>query len=434
MMLKRAIHLVLHLGDWATGGHFMQQLSFARKITKGAPEFLKRHQLSQIKVLLRFVSSQIPFYKDSLNDKALNDFQNIECLPLMDKVLVQNNLNELINPNEKQKTYKLLTSGSSGTRGFVFVNKRELSTNRALQMLWWEWAGYSIGDRVLQLGFDKQRSLTKRIKDFLLRTDYYFAKELTEEKILKTLRRYQSKQSVVFFGYAAYLNWFAEVALKHQISNVHFKTIISCGDKLFPHYRENILRAFGNQVFDTYGASEGFLLAAQRSCGKMHTYPQHLLIEILDDYGKPVSTGTLGHVYVTCLTTFTMPLIRYKLGDMAAIGDFETCSCGISTPVISQLIGRDTDVIKGLNGGVFTVQDLVYALKNVSNLEGYQLLWQESFEFTLEYWPARVALNDMRLLKEFLEEKLQTEIKITYKPVQAPRIFGGKVQLIQKIS
>jgi phenylacetate-CoA ligase len=424
--------LVLQFGDWITGGCFIQQLKISRKVVSNSETDLIKHQEEALKKLLKFVVKRIPFYRKDEDKYISNGMVELSTFPLIDKNFIKQNEQNLIYKDNHKKIYKLLTSGSSGTKGFVYVNKKELSLNRALQILWWEWAGYRLGDKVLQLGFDENRSRFKKIKDFLLRTDYHFAKNLDKAKILEILNKYQSKKNVTFFGYAAYLNWFAELAIKNNIKNIHFKTIISCGDKLFPHYRTNIYKAFGNVVYDTYGASEGFLLAGQRSCGKMHTYPQHLFIEILDESGNPVPNGTLGHVYVTCLTTRTMPMIRYKLGDLAAISDFQYCSCGISTPVLSQIIGRDTDVITGPFGGVFTVQDLVFALKNVAGLEGYQLIDEGENNFRLEYWPQEVKVEDMYLLNSLLRNKIQTEISISYLAVATPKSFSGKVQLMRK--
>lgn len=430
-LLTRA---ALQVGDFFTGGQFVKQLKLARKVMEATQTTLIAQQKASLYNLLNFVVASVPFYQKWKAEHTSPVSLELDAFPLVDKRLIKLHEQDLICSGKNKKTYRLLTSGSSGTQGFVYVNKEELSVNRALQILWWEWAGYKLGDPVLQLGFDGNRSFLKRTKDALLRTDYYFAKSLDESKILQILNKYRYKENVVFFGYAAYLNWFAELALKHNIKNIHFKTIISCGDKLFPHYRTNIHQAFGNNVFDTYGASEGFLLAGQRSCGKMHTYPQHLVIEILDDFGNTVPNDTLGHVYVTCLTTRTMPLIRYKLGDLAAISDFKQCTCGVSTPVLSQLVGRDTDAIKGPYGGIFTVQDLVFALKNVAGIEGYQLICIGSNDFRLEFWPKEVEVSEMQVLSDLLREKLQTDIQISYQVVPPPKSFGGKVQLMIKVN
>ena len=431
MFKSRILEMILTVGDVITGGTFVKALRFNRNCLKGSIEQQKSNQQAQLGKTLTHAARNVPYFIKQLNTNVSSNLSILQ-FPLMDKVIVQQSLETLLT-NKVKGLVKLFTSGSSGTRGFVFLNKKELSNNRALQILWWEWAGYKFGDRVLQLGFDNKRSFIKRIKDYLLSTDYYFAKNLNEEKILQILCRYKSKKNVVFFGYAAYLNWFAEVALKNNLKLNCFKTVISCGDKLFPHYRLQIMEAFGVKTFDTYGASEGFLIAGERSCGKMHTFPQHAYIEILDDFGKPQPNGSLGHVYATSLTTHTLPLIRYKLGDLAAISGFENCSCGVSTPVISNLIGRDTDVIRGPEEGVFTVQDLVYALKQVNQLEGYQLIVLDgNNRFRLEYWPAHIPDIEFITLKNMLKEKLKTDIHIIYTGLEAPKPFTGKVQLITR--
>jgi phenylacetate-CoA ligase len=414
------------------GSTFFKELESARGAVLGSSEEVRQQQDAALLNTLVHAQQTVSFYgKHVAPFTGETAMAYLQTFPLIDKKTLRDQLADLQSPTHSP-SIKLLTSGSSGTQGYVFVNHKELSINRALQILWWEWAGYQLGDPVLQLGFDSKRSFLKRAKDWLLQTDYHYAKELNDEKIAQLLRTYSGKKGVVFFGYAAYLNWFAEVALRENIKEVRFKTVISCGDKLFDAYRERIQLAFGNAVYDTYGASEGFLLAGQRNCGHYHTYPHHVLIEVLDDNGNPVPKNTLGHVYVTGLTTHSMPLIRYKLGDLAALSEFEPCSCGLSTPKITQLVGRDTDIIYGKQGGRFTVQDLVFALKNVAGLEGYQLGYTENGVFILHYWGKELPAIAFQALEIELKNRLKTDLAFSAKFSTHPPPFKGKVQLIKK--
>ena len=62
--------------------------------------------------------------------------------------------------------------------------------------------------------------------------------------------------------------------------------------------------------------------------------------------GKTVPDGTLGQVVVTSLDNYLMPLIRYKIGDLAIKSNkMSSCKCGRNLPIINKIIGRDTDVL-----------------------------------------------------------------------------------------
>ncbi len=57
-----------------------------------------------------------------------------------------------------------------------------------------------------------------------------------------------------------------------------------------------------------------------------HINNDHVIMEFLKN-GKDVNPGESGEVVITGLSNYTMPLIRYKLGDIA-VPIKEKCSCG----------------------------------------------------------------------------------------------------------
>lgn len=63
-----------------------------------------------------------------------------------------------------------------------------------------------------------------------------------------------------------------------------------------------------------------------------HVQSEAVYVEVLRDDGAPCSPGEPGQVVATPLHNFAMPLLRYELGDMAALG--EACGCGRGLPVI----------------------------------------------------------------------------------------------------
>ena len=59
------------------------------------------------------------------------------------------------------------------------------------------------------------------------------------------------------------------------------------------------------------------MIAAQLDLEYMYIMTTSVFVEILDDDGFEVENGKMGNVVVTCLNAFAMPLIRYKVGDLA---------------------------------------------------------------------------------------------------------------------
>ena len=161
----------------------------------------------------------------------------------------------------------------------------------------------------------------------------------------KNLSSFRNKKEVFFIGYPSSIFSYAKFAKELGLNDLSFKAIISLGDKMFPHYRNTIENTFNTEIFDTYGGAEGLMIAGECSEHKYHILSSHVHVEILDANGNTVPDGELGEVSVTSLDNFLMPLIRYKIGDLAVISKKIKCKCGRSLPILDKIIGRDTDIL-----------------------------------------------------------------------------------------
>ena len=85
------------------------------------------------------------------------------------------------------------------------------------------------------------------------------------------------------------------------------------GCRLFPHYGSREM-ALGGAI--CCPAHEG-----------MHLRENHVIAEIIDDAGRPLSPGETGELVITTIGMEAMPLIRYRTGDYTSILP-EPCPCG----------------------------------------------------------------------------------------------------------
>lgn len=100
------------------------------------------------------------------------------------------------------------------------------------------------------------------------------------------------------------------------------------------------------KIFSTYASSEmatTFCECETRAGG--HLRPELLVVEILDDDGKPVAQGEIGEVVVTPLGVTGMPLIRFQTGDISYFLN-DACGCGRTTPRLAPVIGRKNQMLK----------------------------------------------------------------------------------------
>jgi len=97
-------------------------------------------------------------------------------------------------------------------------------------------------------------------------------------------------------------------------------------------------------MVDFYAAVETKCIAweCSKRCG-YHLNSDTLVVEFIRD-GKPAKPGEPGHIVVTPLYLYAMPLIRYDLGDVG-IPMGKQCPCGRGLPLMEMIQGRADDLI-----------------------------------------------------------------------------------------
>ena len=131
--------------------------------------------------------------------------------------------------------------------------------------------------------------------------------------------------------------------------------IMTFATTLYPWMRSTIEAAFGTRVWNRYGAREvdGIACECEAHSG-LHICAPTQYVEILRPDGSPTDPGELGEVVVTSLINRAMPLIRYRIGDMAVwAGD--RCSCGRSWPLLQEVAGRTADIFHKRDGTLVRV-------------------------------------------------------------------------------
>lgn len=421
------------LGDIILGSTFISKLKHWRKIFSKNQAELEIIQREKLNALLIHANKNSPYYSLQNIEKKSDPIKWLKSFPVVGKRSFRDNVEFFITKPIDKNLVAVMSSGSTGPPSKVYFDKNELSNNRALQVIWWEWAGYSFGNSLLQTGVNMNRTLEKSIKDKLLNTRYIDAMSHEESQILTELELLQKHPKDHFVAYASSLFLFAKVALEHDIKEVKFKSVISIGEKLLPQFRESIEKAFSCKVFDTYGASEGFLIASQCTEGKYHIMTPHVFVEILDDFDKEVKQGEIGRVVLTGLDNFTTPLIRYEVGDLAVKGSSEKCSCGLELPVLEEIIGRQTEFLLTNSGKYITVQSVVRIMKQFSEIDQFKVIQSDQDKFLFQYVSPKNKLDvrEIEIIEAF-ENIFGQEMNFSFEKLSVmPKAKSGKFQLIE---
>jgi len=315
-------------------------------------------------------------------NKRENSYLWLKEFPILTKDIIRNNT-DLMLTQPRELLICNSTSGSTGIQTNIYINKKEQSLIRALQITWWRWAGYVMGEPIFQTGLATHRSIEKRLKDFFFRTHYQFAFGLTVKNTQIGLK-WARKNKPFLGGYASSLYVLSTLA---EGEKIQMKSAVAWGDKLFDHYRKNIERVFDCKVYETYGTGEGLMLGAQKDLDYLYVMDPYFIVELLDDKGNEVEDGKMGHVVVTSLIHKAMPLIRYKVGDLAIKLPRskypQHSELGLS--LFQKIVGRETDIVETPRGTKLIVHSFTGVFEYYPQIKQFQVVQRNSEKLTIRY-------------------------------------------------
>ncbi len=134
--------------------------------------------------------------------------------------------------------------------------------------------------------------------------------------------------------------------------------------------RKRIETSLGIEAFDIYGISElmgpGVAGECECKCG-LHIWEDQFFPEIIDpESGELLDEGEIGELVVTTLARESMPLIRYRTGDLTSI-NYEPCDCGRTHARLSRIASRQTDllIVRGVNVYMKDVDEILNRMLSI---------------------------------------------------------------------
>jgi phenylacetate-CoA ligase len=182
--------------------------------------------------------------------------------------------------------------------------------------------------------------------------------------------------------YAHTIEPLAEVAAR-RAERVHLDAIMTYAEGATERDRQVAREVFGARILELYSSKEVGAIGYPCAEGPgFHVNAESMLVEIVDDNGRPSAAEEPGHVVLTPFGNSVLPLIRYDQGDMAVAGP--PCVCGRCLPVIDRIAGRTVDVFTHPSGASASTI-LPASAKTLLNAAKFQVIQVGATEFEVRY-------------------------------------------------
>lgn len=401
-----------------------------------SPEELQQISWRKLKKLLDHAYTNVPFYRRRFQEVDLTpqDIQTEEDfrrLPFLTKEDIRQHTDLLLATNfAKHQLRRDVTSGSTGVPLILYREYDHSAVDVAAFTRFRRWFGYEPGDKIAWI-WGRRGDMPTNItfKQHLKRERWLDGYCPTPENFGEFAKMLSRWKPDLIAGYGNVIYLFAQYLSSQGISAIRPKVIETTGMTIWPHERKLIEQVFQCPVSDRYSSHEaGAVIAAECPEGNKHIFSDFCYVEILQD-GRPVAPGEMGEVIITPLHSFGMPLLRYRMADIATFSD-QPCSCGRGLPVLRELAGRTTSIFtlpsgKLLYGGIFRHLVLQDATA-ISRFKVHQYT-KEKIEVCLErgvnFDESVVELIRHRCLKLLEGEPVELTITVT---AEMPTTAAGK--------
>ena len=394
-------------------------------------ETLRKKKLAD---LFEYCYRRIPYYQRKFKeiDAAPGDFCSLEDLarfPILDKETLRDQADEFVDPDADRSDWiRYRSSGSTGIPLELWYTPQE-----RLRM------GFTVTRELLHAGLKpwyRMANITEP-RHSAPRNRWYHRLGLMNEQFLSVydesglnLTRLREIKPQLLTGFPSVLMVIGDELNKLEREFWRPQLLFTLAEVLTNEDRQILNEQWGTHPIDLYGANEVGHIAFQ--CPQRRGYHinlDSLYVEILVG-NSPGELGERGEVVVTNFDLRVMPIIRYRVGDVAQRIE-GNCPCGCRFPMLGHIAGRSDGFILGAEGKPFSALEVSLLLKPVEDVKQYRLLQEKQGEVFVEWVATDQGSAPGDEIHRILSERLGSNTQIeTQRVAEIPREKSGKIRTV----
>lgn len=392
--------------------YYLQQY---KKSAYWEPEKLEAFQIKSLRHLIKYAYDNVSFYHNLLNEHKINpddikSKKDLNKLPILRKDEIRNNPSSLISKQYDSSRLKCLsTSGSTGRPLFLYINPVEDQLRKARHLRANTGCGQKILDKWVLIVSPKHfgsSSKLQRMLGFYVPTHVSVFNTMDEQ--ISLIEKYQPD---VLDGYSSSLFLFAKGVEDRAIKTIKPRFVIGGAELVDNNSKSYIEKVFNVPFFDHYACVEFDRIAWQ--CPQKigyHMDADALILQFVDKDGQEVAKGEKGEIVCTSLFNYSMPLIRYAIGDMGVESDDE-CTCGRTLPLMKVMEGRKDSNLLLPNGKMISPRAFTVAINLFPGyrfFDQFRIIQKKIDNFQIFVKLKKIEINQSDLSKDLINYLIKT--------------------------
>lgn len=401
---------------------YLSELERTQWLTREEVEHL---QMKKLKALLKTAKENCPWHAGrisaagiDLSDSTSISLDDLRRLPLMDKNDARKNREGIVWSGVPGGIFQYNTGGSDGQPLIFYYGRLRQASDAAGRIRARRWWNVEVGDPEVYLwGSPVELNKTDRIKllrDRLINQLVLNAFEMSAEAIDAYIEAIRSFKPKCLYGYASSIALLAGRAQDRgvDLKLPSLKVICTTGEPLYSHQRKVIREVFGTPVANEYGSRDIGFTAHESPQGQLLLMNESIILEVLDQDGRPVASGEEGEAVITGLCSQAQPFIRYRTGDILR-STHETCREGRGLHVIGEVMGRRTDFIVRSDGTVMHALAVIYVLRAVEGIKEFKFIQHKINSVEILVVPdSRWSLQAKEKIAQGIRDRLGKDVQV----------------------
>lgn len=412
----------------------------------GTGKEMKKFQDFRYQKLLLYAYTHIEYYhsvfdKIGLIQNGRIKKERCEDIPILTKDIIRREGDRLISDEAEKRGIYYNTSGGSTGESVSFVQDKEyFSHNFGDKLLFGILNGKEPGEKEIKLWGSERDILqgTIGIKEKCINWCYnriflnsFVLDDVRIQNYIDIINTERPKQIWTYvdsvYQMARYINETGQKVYAPE-------NIITTAGVLYDAMREEISRAFKeSKILNQYGSREVGLIGCE--IGKkrgIRIFDHSVKAEVLDTSSGKICRSGKGELIITNLNNYSMPLIRYRIGDVGEIACGQNGFQG-SYSVLSGLTGRTNTHLKREDGGIVHGEYVTHLFYNKEWIRNFRVIQHgyKDIEFQIVRKEGyRENDRDLRRMKQELNRVIpDCKVSISYFE-NIPKLKSGKYQFV----
>jgi len=389
-------------------------------------------QNNKLRSMIDYACINIPYYEDIYKSLQLDKYpvltvQDLERLPIITKEDIQKRPEDFVRPGaDISQCLEMHTSGSTGMPLKIYYGEKDDDFSKVNNLRSFIEAGYKWGDSFVTISdpdwvanrYHRKNSagLQQRLNVFNpIDVNMRNSPSQIVDDIIKI------GKCDVLYGYPTNIFLVAKEVERRGSKVIKPRIVVTNGELLEPRMREYINNVFDTKLYDFYTTEEFKRIAWE--CEQHEGYHidmESVVLEFVKD-GKQVPKGERGEIIITSLYNYTMPLIRYRQGDIG-IESTDVCACGRGLKLMKALEGRTDNFIINKKNELFSPQIFWSIFRHYFSMKKYQILQDSTGCIKVLYCknPESNSLErDIQEIEEKIKESLGYEMNIDFEEIES---------------